>query len=385
MRAAALFLSLALLLSVLVSCRHDPAEPEEVMTETVFESVAMPCPTSINYFIRPAADADAVYAVGTQSTADGNVPVLLRFPRDGSPADTVRIPCPEGAGVSLGLFADGKLYFLYSVMENGALTRTLAEMLLVLADPAVTPLVCFDDLPPEGRDFNANLLARDADGLFYLFDYTGVMILDERQAFRGVFPLPSHPSSAATLADGRVWACFREIGESRIACVDPESGNLTESHSLDAGTQTLVSSGDCFGVCDGPAGLSALISAESDPTNSTTPALKSAFAETLASYRGGRIAEGSDGSVFPLREGEDVSAGLKRTTTFRYGDLSDSTIDGTLTFFDRAAAPILESTPDTVTAILTEEISAYLSGVGTAEDCAAKIQSRVSIWLAENK
>ncbi len=27
----------------------------------------------------------------------------------------------------------------------------------------------------------------------------------------------------------------------------------------------------------------------------------------------------------------------------------------------------------------------FLSGVGTAEDCAAKIQSRVSIWLAEHK
>ena len=779
-RAAAFFLSLVLLLSVLNACRREenlPAEPEEIPTEVVFESVELPCPadTSINYFIRPAADADAVYAVGTQSLADGNVPVLLRFPRDGSPADSVRIPCPEGAWVSLGLFADGKLFFLYSVSENGVSTRTLAEMPLVLADPAVTPLLCFGDLPPEGRDFNATLLARDADGLFYLFDYTGVMILDERQAFRGVFPLASYPSSAATLADGRVWACFREIGESRIACVDPESGNLTDPHPLGAGTQTLVSSGDCFGVCDGPAGLSALIldeeghltaeplldfvgvgyataqdrelptlhpssleegqslfladagrnaagergflfvtkdggnvltlctprevpvserrefvfahayplsdtartllvrfgrenpdlrltlldysqyatsddpdagsrrlttdiltglaapdliwdtvgdgrdengtltvlcrkgyylpldpylaadgeinrdtlfgsiqtafsdengqmwgispaftvpvlkvkkewrgalsaqptlgefldwadaapkdaliyqgcvreqiieygdplvrdfsgfydtktaecsfdsplfrryldwlaslpdekaliairgemsvvqfflrqgfesgkllltdeslggarslgsfalaenqgtafldaptsggagmeirvgsaylipacaaspdlawqyiraallSADSDPTDSLTPALKSAFSETLASYRGGRIAEGSDGSVFPLREGEDVSAGLKRTTTFRYSDLSDETIEETLAFFDRAAAPILEMTPDTVTSILTEEISACLSGVGTSEDCAAKIQSRVSIWLAENK
>ena len=129
----------------------------------------------------------------------------------------------------------------------------------------------------------------------------------------------------------------------------------------------------------------ALLSADSDPTNSLTPALKPAFSETLASYRGGRIAEGSDGSVYPLRDGEDVSAGLKRTTTFRYSDLSDETIDETLAFFDRAAAPILEMTPDTVTSILTEEISACLSGVGTAEDCAAKIQSRVSIWLAENK
>ena len=29
-------------------------------------------------------------------------------------------------------------------------------------------------------------------------------------------------------------------------------------------------------------------------------------------------------------------------------------------------------------------LSAFLSGVGTAEECAAKIQSRVTLWLAEN-
>ena len=31
-----------------------------------------------------------------------------------------------------------------------------------------------------------------------------------------------------------------------------------------------------------------------------------------------------------------------------------------------------------------EEISALSAGVGTPEDCAKKIQSRVSIWLAEH-
>ena len=35
--------------------------------------------------------------------------------------------------------------------------------------------------------------------------------------------------------------------------------------------------------------------------------------------------------------------------------------------------------------ILYEEASSFFSGLGSAEDCAAKIQSRVSIWLAEHK
>lgn len=35
--------------------------------------------------------------------------------------------------------------------------------------------------------------------------------------------------------------------------------------------------------------------------------------------------------------------------------------------------------------IVEKEISAYLAGVGTADDCAEKIQSRVEIWLAEHE
>ncbi|MBO4228750.1 MAG: extracellular solute-binding protein, partial [Clostridia bacterium] len=45
--------------------------------------------------------------------------------------------------------------------------------------------------------------------------------------------------------------------------------------------------------------------------------------------------------------------------------------------------PFNLSANDEVTSIVNEEISAFLGGVGTAEDCAKKIQSRVSILLAE--
>jgi ABC-type glycerol-3-phosphate transport system substrate-binding protein len=38
-----------------------------------------------------------------------------------------------------------------------------------------------------------------------------------------------------------------------------------------------------------------------------------------------------------------------------------------------------------IQSILREELSAFLGGVGSAEDCAGKIQSRVSIWLSENR
>ncbi len=54
-------------------------------------------------------------------------------------------------------------------------------------------------------------------------------------------------------------------------------------------------------------------------------------------------------------------------------------------FLDAAGSPLIEETPEDIDGIVVEEVSKYLSGTGTAEDCAKKIQSRVSIWLAEHR
>ncbi|MBQ3708772.1 MAG: hypothetical protein II889_12845 [Clostridia bacterium] len=52
--------------------------------------------------------------------------------------------------------------------------------------------------------------------------------------------------------------------------------------------------------------------------------------------------------------------------------------------FDEIGVPAYEWRIPDIYDILMEECSAFLSGVGTAESCAAKIQSRASIWLAEH-
>ena len=54
-------------------------------------------------------------------------------------------------------------------------------------------------------------------------------------------------------------------------------------------------------------------------------------------------------------------------------------------FIDSAGEPFTNAFPDELNEIVQEEISAYLAGMGTPEDCAKKIQSRASIWLAEHK
>ncbi|MCR4905257.1 MAG: hypothetical protein K6A33_04185 [Clostridiales bacterium] len=47
--------------------------------------------------------------------------------------------------------------------------------------------------------------------------------------------------------------------------------------------------------------------------------------------------------------------------------------------------PLIDSVPNPIMEIVEEEVSALIAGVGSAEDCAAKIQSRAAIWAAEQK
>ena len=47
--------------------------------------------------------------------------------------------------------------------------------------------------------------------------------------------------------------------------------------------------------------------------------------------------------------------------------------------------PLIESIPQPLMEIIKEEVSALAAGVGSAEECAAKIQSRASIWASEQK
>lgn len=54
-------------------------------------------------------------------------------------------------------------------------------------------------------------------------------------------------------------------------------------------------------------------------------------------------------------------------------------------FLDNSGNPLIHEIPDAVTDIVKEEMSVFFGGLGTAEDCAKKIQSRVSIWLSENE
>lgn len=52
---------------------------------------------------------------------------------------------------------------------------------------------------------------------------------------------------------------------------------------------------------------------------------------------------------------------------------------------NRCGTSVMDTLPPALDAIVREEVSAFLAGMGTAKDCAGKIQSRVNLWLSEQK
>ena len=74
---------------------------------------------------------------------------------------------------------------------------------------------------------------------------------------------------------------------------------------------------------------------------------------------------------------------LSREFTIRRLDEADA--ERILAILDGDAFPITKRIPETVSGIVNEEISGFLAGRGSASECAGKIQSRASLWLAEHR
>lgn len=59
--------------------------------------------------------------------------------------------------------------------------------------------------------------------------------------------------------------------------------------------------------------------------------------------------------------------------------------DNILAVLDEGGAPLFQRLPSEAEQIIEEELSSFFAGVGSAEDCAKKVQSRIGIWLAERR
>lgn len=113
------------------------------------------------------------------------------------------------------------------------------------------------------------------------------------------------------------------------------------------------------------------------------PAQKSVFDELAAARTGKQyLIRWRDRAVF---EKGSLYGGLGNEP---HGEvtLTAETIAAAREFFDTFLDDTrTETVPTAVSEIVSEEVSAYLGGARSAEDCAKIVQSRVDLWLAENK
>ena len=116
------------------------------------------------------------------------------------------------------------------------------------------------------------------------------------------------------------------------------------------------------------------------------PATKTMFEETAAEYRTYEFEFHFDGSASWGTMDPDhprTEADLDQPGILTYFTAEDE--DRIRAILDKPAVLLADSMSEELTAIVNEELSALSAGVSTPEDCAKKIQSRASIWLAENR
>ncbi len=122
-----------------------------------------------------------------------------------------------------------------------------------------------------------------------------------------------------------------------------------------------------------------------DLANRGYPVLKPQFEQMTEADYGSYFEIHLDGTVthYPRNIGYNPN-GTMRKPGFRMR-FDDAEAAKMLDWFDnRIGLPVTQTVGTELSDIINEEISAYLGGIRTAEDCARIIQSRVSIWLAEH-
>ena len=115
------------------------------------------------------------------------------------------------------------------------------------------------------------------------------------------------------------------------------------------------------------------------------PALESAFDAQLREYgylNRQAIVYFSGSTVGSERDPDLTAADLKQPGYIVWPEEEDFAHIRRL--LNAAGYPMTDKLSPEITAIVEEELSVFAAGVGSAEDCAKKIQSRVSIWLAES-
>ena len=127
--------------------------------------------------------------------------------------------------------------------------------------------------------------------------------------------------------------------------------------------------------------LKAILSGDQQHLNPFIPSLKASFEAKERNSIGSQVHYFYNGFIY---SGSNLPSQYAKqphiTVSIKKEDL-----DAFRILLDNAGGPYIGSVPLEIREIVEEEISTMTAGVSTAEQCASKIQSRVSIWLAEHK
>ena len=135
--------------------------------------------------------------------------------------------------------------------------------------------------------------------------------------------------------------------------------------------------------------LKAIIDQDTDQHRDNIPILRSSFdamCEEYYSYRFEFYYDGSAswGTYDPDNpDDQRTTENLDRPGIVTFFTKEDA--ERIKAFLDQPVAPVGGAVNDEISSIIAEEVSAYLGGSVDAAGCAKRIQSRVSLWLAEHK
>ena len=119
------------------------------------------------------------------------------------------------------------------------------------------------------------------------------------------------------------------------------------------------------------------------------PILRSTFDQMVEEYYSYRFEFYYDGSASwgtydpDNPDDQRTTEDLDRPGVVTYFTKEDA--DRIKAFLDEPVSPVGGALNEEVSAIIREEVSAFLGGSVDAAGCAKRIQSRVSIWLAERR
>lgn len=127
--------------------------------------------------------------------------------------------------------------------------------------------------------------------------------------------------------------------------------------------------------------LKAILSGDQQHLNPCIPSLKASYEVKERNSIGSQIHYFYNGFTYAGSNLPSQYAKQPHITV----SIKKEDLDAFRILLDNAGAPYIGAVPLEIREIVEEEISAMTAGVSMAEQCASKIQSRVSIWLAEHK